>query len=70
MTWVPGAVSGYSPTKKKRHRSAFFVVFAGRETGVFSTWDDCMRSVANVARAKFEGFNSLEEAEKAFSLQL
>ena len=67
---MPGAVSGDSPAKKKRHRSAFFVVFAGRETGVFSTWDECMRSVANVAGAKFKGFDSLEETEKAFSLQL
>ena len=44
----------------------FFVVWHGRETGLFYKWADCMRSVANVAKAKFKGFATLAEAEEAW----
>ena len=69
MAWAPGSEPDESLPSKRQHRSAFFVVWVGRVTGVFTTWDECMRSVANVAGAKFKGFDSLEQAEQAFSLQ-
>ena len=52
--------------RRKRGRAAFFVVWHGRETGLFYKWADCMRSVANVAKAKFKGFATLAEAEEAW----
>lgn len=45
----------------------FYVVWVGRTTGVFCSWSDCEASVKGFGGAKFKGFATREEAEKAFS---
>ena len=55
-----------SSNRRRRGRAAFYVVWRGRETGIFYKWADCMRSVANVAKAKFKGFVTWAEAEEAW----
>lgn len=45
----------------------FYVVWTGRKTGIFKSWNECKDSVHGFAGAKYKSFSSLELAEKAFS---
>lgn len=45
----------------------FYVVWEGRVKGIFKTWDECRRSTEGFAAAKYKSYESLAEAEKAFS---
>ncbi|KWW30217.1 MAG: ribonuclease HI [bacterium P3] len=47
--------------KKKK----YYVVWKGRETGIYDNWRDCEKQVKGVA-AQYKSFDSLEEAERAF----
>src|SRR5436189_1631699 len=49
---------------KKKKKA--YVVWLGREKGVFDSWETCKKQVDNYAGAKFKGFKSREEAEKAY----
>jgi len=44
----------------------FYVVWKGRETGVFSSWDDCKAQTNGFDGAVFKSFESKELAEEAF----
>ncbi len=44
----------------------FYVVWAGRETGIFTDWASCKRSIDKFAGAKYKSFPNKEEAEAAF----
>lgn len=44
----------------------FYVVWEGRNPGIFSTWADAERQVAGFAGAKFKSFASRIEAEQAY----
>jgi ribonuclease HI len=44
----------------------FYVVWAGRKPGIFSSWTEAEQQVAGYAGAKFKSFASLAEAEQAF----
>jgi ribonuclease HI len=44
----------------------FYVVWQGRKTGVFATWEDCKKQVAGFAQAIYKSFNSKELAEQAY----
>lgn len=50
-----------SKSKKK-----FYVVWQGRETGIFDSWDKCKKLVDGVEAAKYKSFATLEEARIAF----
>jgi ribonuclease HI len=45
----------------------YYVVWKGRETGIFNDWDSCHKQVAKFAGAKFKSFASKTEAENAFN---
>ena len=47
-------------------KANFYVVWQGRETGVFESWAACEQQVKGVA-AQYKGFATREEAEKAFA---
>ena len=49
--------------KKKKK---FYVVWKGRQTGIFENWDDCQKQVSGFAGAKHKAFNTRTLAEKAF----
>uniref|UniRef100_A0A915HHT0 Ribonuclease H1 n=1 Tax=Romanomermis culicivorax TaxID=13658 RepID=A0A915HHT0_ROMCU len=42
----------------------FYAVKVGRQTGIFSTWDQCKAQTDGFAKAKFKKFDSLEQAER------
>lgn len=44
----------------------FYVVWAGRETGIFTDWASCKRSVDKFAGARYKSFPTRAEAESAF----
>ena len=45
----------------------FYVVWQGRETGIFTDWNTCKKQVDKFAGAKYKSFPTLKEAEAAFS---
>lgn len=47
-------------------KANFYVVWQGRETGVFESWAACEKQVKGVA-AQYKGFATREEAEKALA---
>lgn len=44
----------------------FYVVWEGRSTGVFDTWEECAAQTEGYPGAKFRAYPSQEEAVKAF----
>lgn len=44
----------------------YYVVWIGREPGVYHTWPECQRQVDGFTNAKFKKFTSLKEAQDAF----
>jgi len=51
---------------KRPHRKAAYVVFRGRQTGVFETWEDCEQQVHKFPGQHQRGYNSVKEAEEAW----
>lgn len=49
-------------TKKK-----YYVVWKGRDTGVFSDWKECEKNVKGFEGAQYKSFESRTEAENAFT---
>lgn len=47
-------------------KQKFYVVWVGREPGVYDNWDDCQDQIANFPGAKFKGYGSAAEAARAF----
>lgn len=47
--------------------SKFYVVWAGRTPGIFSTWDECKKQVAGFDGAKYKSYKTLAEAEAAYA---
>jgi ribonuclease HI len=45
----------------------YYVVWAGRETGIFTSWDQTKRSVDKFPQAKYKSFPTEAEAKAAFS---
>jgi len=49
--------------KKKK----FYVVWKGKKTGVFTSWDDCKKQISGFEGAQYKSFVDKKEAEIAFS---
>lgn len=47
-------------------KQKFYVVWQGRETGVFETWEDCVKQTKGFKDAKFQSFKTLVSAEQAY----
>ena len=45
----------------------FYVVWQGRQTGIFTDWNTCKKQVDAFAGAKYKSFKTREEAEAAFA---
>jgi ribonuclease HI len=44
----------------------FYVVWKGRKTGVFTSWDECEAQVKGFTGAEYKSFKSRESAERAY----
>ncbi|NCU16861.1 ribonuclease H1 domain-containing protein [Pallidibacillus pasinlerensis] len=49
-------------------KQKYYVVWEGRQKGIFTTWNECKVSVEGVKGAKYKSFTSKAEAEVAFEL--
>lgn len=45
----------------------FYVVWQGRQTGIFTDWDTCKKQVDAFAGAKYKSFKTRADAEQAFA---
>jgi ribonuclease HI len=48
-----------------KQKGKFYVVWEGRQKGIFDTWDKCKKQVDGYPAAKYKGFESVEEAKRA-----
>ncbi|WP_317168256.1 ribonuclease H family protein [Flavobacterium silvaticum] len=48
-------------------KQKYYVVWVGRETGVFETWENCQLQIKGFPKAVYKSFKSKHEAEKAFA---
>lgn len=47
-------------------KQKFYVVWKGRKTGVFSSWEECSAQVSGYPDAEYKSFASRQAAEEAF----
>src|SRR5512139_214878 len=47
----------------------FYVVWKGRQTGLFRSWEECSAQVTGFVGAEFKAFDSLAAAEQAYAGQ-
>ncbi len=47
-------------------KQKFYVVWVGREPGVYDNWSDCEEQILNFPGAKFKSFSSAAEAAQAY----
>ena len=47
-------------------KKKFYVVWKGKKTGVFTSWNACKRQIDGFEKAEYKSFPTLEEAEIAF----
>ncbi|HJS01228.1 MAG TPA: ribonuclease H family protein [Flavobacterium sp.] len=45
----------------------FYVVWKGRQTGVFNTWAECQQQTNGFPQAVFKSFETLEQAQQAYN---
>ena len=45
----------------------FYVVWQGRETGIFTSWEECKPHIEDYKGAQYKSFKTREEAEHAFA---
>lgn len=48
-------------------KKKYYVVWEGRETGIFETWEECKQQIDRFPKAKYKSFKSKELAEEAFN---
>lgn len=48
-------------------KKRFYVVWNGVEPGIYTQWDECQAQIKGVKQALYKAFDTLEEAEKAYS---
>lgn len=49
-----------------KKKAKFYVVWEGREMGVFNSWDECKPHIESFQGAKYKSFATLAEANAAF----
>jgi ribonuclease HI len=47
-------------------KQKYYVVWAGKQPGIYKTWAECQAQVNQFPQAKFKSYESLAEAEKAY----
>ncbi len=49
-------------------KSKFYVVWKGRKTGIFDSWDECKESISTFEGAQYKGYATEEEARQAHAM--
>lgn len=50
-----------------KKKAAYYVVWQGKQPGIYADWETCQAQVKGQQGAVYKGFSTLAEAEKAFS---
>jgi ribonuclease HI len=50
-------------------KKKFYVVWKGKDTGIFNTWAECKALIDGYKGAKYKSFPTLEEAKEAFYIE-
>ena len=50
-----------------KQKPKYYVVWQGREPGIYLTWDECKAQVHGAEGARYKSFPTMEDAEKAFA---
>ena len=48
-------------------KKRFYVVWNGLTPGIYKSWDECQEQIKGVKQALYKSFDTLEEAERAYS---
>jgi len=56
-----------SKFKTNMAKKKFYVVWKGRKTGIFESWNDCKEQIHGFAKAQYKSFGSKNAAEEAYS---
>ena len=48
-------------------KKRYYVVWSGVEPGIYNTWNECEAQIKGVKQALYKSFDTLEEAQKAYS---
>ena len=48
-------------------KKRFYVVWSGLVPGIYKSWDECQEQIKGVKQALYKSFDTLEEAERAYS---
>jgi ribonuclease HI len=48
------------------NKQKYYVVWKGRKTGIFTSWEECEKQVKGFVDAQYKAFGSSKEAEAAF----
>lgn len=48
-------------------KKKYYVVWEGRQTGIFETWAECEKQVKGYSGARYKSYPTKEEAERAFN---
>ena len=59
--------SSFATMPKRKKGPHFYAVAVGRNTGIFSTWDECNSQVKGFKGGKFKKFSAVEEAQTFIS---
>lgn len=57
-------------TGVKKDMSKWYVVYRGRQPGIYRTWEECAKQVSGYSRAQYESFRSHVDAVAAFREKL
>lgn len=49
-----------------KKKPKYYVVWRGRNIGIFHSWEECQKQVTGIAGARFKSFDTQKEAEFAF----
>lgn len=50
-----------------KNKNKYYVVWSGKDPGIYDSWEACERQVKGVEGARYKGFPTREEAENAFA---
>jgi hypothetical protein len=68
--WLPLTAKKLPRPGMAKGRAVFYVVFRGRETGLFYKWEDCERVMKRFPKPRVKGFKTLDKALAAWQKHL
>ncbi|KAH7904940.1 hypothetical protein BJ138DRAFT_1118935 [Hygrophoropsis aurantiaca] len=68
ITQVVEASASKHPVGRRKRKSVAWVVLGGRQPGVYYSWEDTLAQVSGHRKNNYQGFRSVEEAQRAWDM--